>query len=42
MFIFWPVEGMRLYAASEVEALQAEAKRAGIQPLVMSERPIGT
>jgi LDH2 family malate/lactate/ureidoglycolate dehydrogenase len=29
------------YAASEVEGLQAEAKRAGIQPLVVSERPIG-
>ena len=28
------------YAASEVKALQDEAKRAGIQPLVVSERPI--
>jgi len=28
------------YAASEVEALQTEAKRAGIQPLVVSEQPI--
>jgi len=30
------------YAASEVKALQYEAKRAGIQPLVVAERPIGT
>jgi LDH2 family malate/lactate/ureidoglycolate dehydrogenase len=30
------------YAASEVRALQDEAKRAGIQPLVVAERPIGT
>jgi LDH2 family malate/lactate/ureidoglycolate dehydrogenase len=30
------------YAASEVKALQDEAKRAGIQPLVVAERPIGT
>ena len=30
------------YAASEVAALQDEAKRAGIQPLVVSDRPIGT
>ena len=30
------------YAASEVTALQDEAKRAGIQPLVVSDRPIGT
>jgi LDH2 family malate/lactate/ureidoglycolate dehydrogenase len=29
------------YAASEVAALQDEAKRAGIQPLVVAERPIG-
>jgi len=29
------------YAASEVAALQDEAKRAGIQPLVLSDRPIG-
>jgi LDH2 family malate/lactate/ureidoglycolate dehydrogenase len=29
------------YAASEVKALQDEAKRAGIQPLVVSEHPIG-
>ena len=29
------------YAASEVEALQDEAKRAGIQPLVVADRPIG-
>jgi LDH2 family malate/lactate/ureidoglycolate dehydrogenase len=28
------------YAASEIAALQAEAKRAGIQPLVVSERAI--
>jgi LDH2 family malate/lactate/ureidoglycolate dehydrogenase len=28
------------YAASEIKALQDEAKRAGIQPLVVSERPI--
>ncbi len=28
------------YAAAEVQALQDEAKRAGIQPLVVSERPI--
>ena len=30
------------YAASEVAALQDEAKKAGIQPLVVSDRPIGT
>jgi LDH2 family malate/lactate/ureidoglycolate dehydrogenase len=29
------------YAASEVAALQDEAKKAGIQPLVVSDRPIG-
>jgi LDH2 family malate/lactate/ureidoglycolate dehydrogenase len=29
------------YAASEVKALQDEAKRANIQPLVISDRPIG-
>ncbi len=29
------------YASSEVSALQDEAKKAGIQPLVMSDRPIG-
>jgi LDH2 family malate/lactate/ureidoglycolate dehydrogenase len=29
------------YAASEVAALQDEAKRAGIQPLVVADRPIG-
>ena len=29
------------YAATEVAALQDEAKRAGIQPLVVSDRPIG-
>ena len=29
------------YAASEVAALQDEAKRAGIQPLVVSDKPIG-
>jgi LDH2 family malate/lactate/ureidoglycolate dehydrogenase len=28
------------YAASEVKALQDEAARAGIQPLVFSDRPI--
>jgi LDH2 family malate/lactate/ureidoglycolate dehydrogenase len=30
------------YAASEVNALQDEAKRASIQPLVLSDRPIGS
>jgi LDH2 family malate/lactate/ureidoglycolate dehydrogenase len=30
------------YAASEVTALQDEAKNAGVQPLVVSDRPIGT
>ncbi len=30
------------YAASEVKALQDEAKRASIQPLVVSDRPIGS
>jgi LDH2 family malate/lactate/ureidoglycolate dehydrogenase len=30
------------YAASEVAALQDEAKRAGVQPLVASDQPIGT
>jgi LDH2 family malate/lactate/ureidoglycolate dehydrogenase len=30
------------YAASEVKALQDEAGRAGIQPLVVSDRPIPT
>ena len=30
------------YAASEVAALQDEANKAGIQPLVVSDRPIGT
>jgi LDH2 family malate/lactate/ureidoglycolate dehydrogenase len=30
------------YAAAEVTALQDEAKRAGIQPLVVSDHPIGT
>jgi len=30
------------YAAGEVAALQEEAKRAGIQPFVLSDRPIGT
>jgi LDH2 family malate/lactate/ureidoglycolate dehydrogenase len=30
------------YAPSEVAALQAEAKRAGVQPLVVADRPIGT
>jgi L-2-hydroxycarboxylate dehydrogenase (NAD+) len=30
------------YAASEVKALQDEAKRASIQPLVLSDRPIGS
>jgi len=30
------------YAASEVAALLDEAKKAGIQPLVVSDRPIGT
>jgi LDH2 family malate/lactate/ureidoglycolate dehydrogenase len=29
------------YAAGEVAALQDEAKRAGIQPFVLSDRPIG-
>jgi LDH2 family malate/lactate/ureidoglycolate dehydrogenase len=29
------------YAASEVQALQDEAERAGIQPLVVADRPIG-
>ena len=29
------------YAASEVQALQDEARRAGIQPLVVAGRPIG-
>ena len=29
------------YAASEVKALQDEARRAGIQPLVIADRPIG-
>jgi len=29
------------YAASEVKSLQEEAKRASIQPLVISDRPIG-
>ena len=29
------------YAASEVAALQDEAKKAAVQPLVISERPIG-
>jgi len=28
------------YAASEVTALQDEAKKAGVQPLVVSDRPI--
>jgi LDH2 family malate/lactate/ureidoglycolate dehydrogenase len=28
------------YAASEVAALQDEAKKAGVQPLVVSDRPI--
>jgi LDH2 family malate/lactate/ureidoglycolate dehydrogenase len=30
------------YAASEIQSLQDEAKRAGIQPLVVADRPIGT
>ena len=30
------------YAASEVAALQDEAKRAGVQPLVVSDKPIGS
>ena len=30
------------YSPSEVAALQDEAKRAAIQPLVLSDRPIGT
>jgi LDH2 family malate/lactate/ureidoglycolate dehydrogenase len=30
------------YAASEVAALQDEAKKAGIQPLVVADRPLGT
>jgi LDH2 family malate/lactate/ureidoglycolate dehydrogenase len=30
------------YAATEVAALQDEAKRAGIQPLVLADRPIGS
>lgn len=30
------------YSASEVQALQDEAKKAGIQPLVVSDRPIGS
>lgn len=30
------------YAPAEVAALQDEAKRAGIQPLVLADRPIGT
>ena len=30
------------YAASEVTALQDEAKKAGIQPLVVADRPIGS
>ena len=29
------------YAAAEVAALQEEAKRAGVQPLVVADRPIG-
>jgi LDH2 family malate/lactate/ureidoglycolate dehydrogenase len=29
------------YAAAEIAALQQEAKRAGIQPLVVADRPIG-
>lgn len=30
------------YSASEVAALQDEAKKAGVQPLVVSDKPIGT
>jgi LDH2 family malate/lactate/ureidoglycolate dehydrogenase len=30
------------YATSEVKALQDEAKRASIQPLVLSDRPIAS
>jgi LDH2 family malate/lactate/ureidoglycolate dehydrogenase len=30
------------YAASEVNALQDEAKRASVQPLVLADKPIGS